>query len=82
MQDEKEIFKEFMNIIKEEVRDWESRHLWTARIFVYGFLLLLVIFVGAVTFAHFNLFHTDVTSARYMLNCGSTYRFGVFAASS
>jgi len=72
MQDEKEDFKEFVKTVKEKVRDWESRHLgtarWLKRIFVYGFLLLLVVLVGAVTFAHFNLFHTDVTSARYMLS--------------
>ena len=68
MQDEKEIFKGFVSTIKEKVRDWESRHQWAARFFVYGFLLLLVVLVGAVTFAHFNLFHTDANSARYMLS--------------
>jgi hypothetical protein len=47
---------------------FESRHLWTARLFVYGFLLLLVILVGTILFTHFNLFHTDVNSARYMLS--------------
>jgi uncharacterized membrane protein len=35
---------------------------------VYVFLLLLVIFVGAILFAKFNLFHTDANSARYMLS--------------
>ena len=30
--------------------------------------LLLVIFVGAILFAKFNLFHTDANSARYMLS--------------
>jgi uncharacterized membrane protein len=42
--------------------------LWAARIFVYGVLLLLIISVGAILFTHFNLFHTDVNSARYMLS--------------
>jgi len=54
------------------VHDWwmrfESKHLWIARFIVYGFLLLLVILVGTILFTHFNLFHTDVTSARYMLS--------------
>jgi hypothetical protein len=71
MQNRKEELTEFVETIKNKVHDWwvsSNRKLWTTRIFVYGFLLLLVIFVGAVTFAHFNLFHTDVTSARYMLS--------------
>ena len=57
--------------IKDKVRNWwvsYDRRLWTARIFVYGVLLLLVVLVGAVIFAHFNLFHTDANSARYMLS--------------
>ena len=71
MQDRKEDFIELVKTIKNKVHDWwvsYNRKLWTTRIFVYGFLLLLVIFVGAVTFAHFNLFHTDANSARYMLS--------------
>ena len=35
---------------------------------MYGGLFLLVIFVGAILFANFNLFHTDANSARYMLS--------------
>jgi hypothetical protein len=35
---------------------------------VYSGLFLLVIFVSAILFTHFNLFHTDVNSARYMLS--------------
>ena len=58
----------FVRTTKERVHDWKSRHLWTARIFVYGSRLLLVVLVGAILFTHFNLFHTDVTSARYMLS--------------
>jgi len=71
MQDKKEHFTELVKTIKNKVHDWwvsYNRKLWTPRIFVYGFLLLVVIFVGAVTFAHFNLFHTDADSARYMLS--------------
>jgi peroxiredoxin len=68
MHDGKENFKEFMKTIKEKVRDWKSMHLWTKRIFVYSGLFLLVISVGAILFAKFNLFHTDADSARYMLS--------------
>ena len=71
MQNRKEELTEFVKTIKNKVHDWwvsYNRKLWTTRIFVYVFLLLLAIFVGAVLFAHFNLFHTDVDSARYMLS--------------
>jgi hypothetical protein len=71
MRDGKEDSVGFVKTIKNKVHDWwlsYDRKLWSARIFVYGGLFLLVISVGAVTFAHFNLFHTDVTSARYMLS--------------
>ena len=71
MQDKKENFTGLVKTIKNKVHDWwvsYNRKLWTARIFVYGFLLLLVIFVGAILFTHFNLFHTDADSARYMLS--------------
>ena len=68
MQNRKEDFIEFLNTIKKELHKWESRHLWASRIFVYSFLLLLVIFVGAIVFAKINLFHTDAHSARYMLS--------------
>ena len=71
MQNRKEELTEFVKTIKNKVHDWwvsYNRKLWTTRIFVYGFLLLLVIFVGAILFAKFNLFHTDAGSARYMLS--------------
>jgi hypothetical protein len=71
MQNRKEDFIELVKTIKEKVHDWwlsYDRKLWTGRIFVYSLLLLLVILVGAVAFTHFNLFHTDVNSARYMLS--------------
>ena len=71
MPEEKEDSVGFVKTIKKEVHDWWvscDRKLWSGRIFVYSLLLLLVIFVGAIVFAKFNLFHTDVTSARYMLS--------------
>ena len=72
MPEEKRTLKQLFVSIRNKVHDWwmsfEYRHLRVARIFVYGFLLLLVILVGAVTFTHFNLFHTDAGSARYMLS--------------
>ena len=71
MQNRKEDFIEFVKTTKNKVHDWwvsYNRKLWTTRIFVYVFLLLLVIFVGAILFAKFNLFHTDANSARYMLS--------------
>jgi len=71
MQDRKEDFIELVKTVKNKVHDWwasYNRKLWTTRIFVYCFLLLLVIFVGAILFAKFNLFHTDADSARYLLS--------------
>jgi uncharacterized membrane protein len=71
MQNRKEDFIEFVKTIKNKVHDWwlsYNRKLWTTHIFVYSGLLLLVIFVGAILFAKFNLFHTDADSARYMLS--------------
>ena len=71
MQNRKEELTEFVKTTKNKVHDWwvsYNRKLWTTRIFVYVFLLLLVIFVGAILFAKFNLFHTDANSARYMLS--------------
>jgi hypothetical protein len=71
MRDGKEDSVGFVKTIKENVHDWwvsYDRKLWSARIFVYGVLLLLIISVGAILFTHFNLFHTDADSARYMLS--------------
>ena len=71
MPEEKEDSVGFVKTIKKEVHDWWvscDRKLWSGRIFVYSLLLLLVIFVGAIVFAKFNLFHTDANSARYMLS--------------
>ena len=54
------------------MHDWwmsfESRHLWTARLIVYSSCLAGVVLVCFILFRNFNLFHTDVTSARYMLS--------------
>ena len=68
MQDGKENSSEFVKTIKKKARDWEFRHPWPARFFEYILLFLLVVFVVAVIFANFNLFHTDADSARYMLS--------------
>jgi uncharacterized membrane protein len=71
MQDEKGGSTWSVKTIKEKMHDWwvsYDRKLWTGRIFVYIGLFLLVIFVGTILFTHFNLFHTDVNSARYMLS--------------
>jgi uncharacterized membrane protein len=71
MQDERGGPTWSVKTIKNKVYVWwisYYRKLWASRIFVYSLLLLLVIFVGAILFAKFNLFHTDVTSARYMLS--------------
>jgi hypothetical protein len=71
MPEEKEDSVGFVKTIKEKVHDWwvsYDRKLWTGRIFVYIGLFLLVIFIGAIVFANFNLFHTDANSARYMLS--------------
>jgi uncharacterized membrane protein len=71
MPDAKENSSWSLKKIKERMRDWwvsYPRKLWTERILVYSFLLFLVIFVGAVLFAKFNLFHTAADSARYMLS--------------
>ena len=54
------------------MHDWwmrfESRHMWIARLFVYSTCLAVVVLVCFSLFHYFNLFHTDVTSARYMLS--------------
>nr|QNO56741.1 hypothetical protein HGIILDEE_00030 [Methanosarcinales archaeon ANME-1 ERB7] len=71
MQDRKEHSIGFVKNIKNTLHDWwmsYDRKLWTACIFVYGSLLLLVVSVGVILFTHFNLFHTEPTSARYMLS--------------
>ena len=47
---------------------FESKHVWTARIIVYSSGLAGVVLVCCILFRYFNLFHTDVTSARYMLS--------------
>jgi len=53
---------------KEKVRDWEYRNLMVARAFEYGILWLLISFVVAFVYLLLNLFHTEPTSARYMLS--------------
>ena len=68
MQDRKEDFKVTLNSIKEKVRDWEYRHLLTARFIEYFFFFGLVLFATLYGFAHLNLIHTEPVSALYMLS--------------
>jgi len=68
----KRTIKQLFVNIWNKVHDWwmsfESRHLWIARLFVYSTCLAVVVLVCFSLFRYFNLFHTDVTSARYMLS--------------
>ena len=72
MQDKKENFTGLVKTIKDKVHDWwlsfESRHLRTARLIVYFTCLAVVVSVCFNLFHYFNLFHTDASSARYMLS--------------
>jgi hypothetical protein len=68
----KRTLKQLFVSIRNNVHDWwmsfESGHLWIARIIVYFTCLAGVVLVCFILFCYFNLFHTDVTSARYMLS--------------
>ena len=68
----KRTIKQLFVNIRNKVHDWwmrfESKHLWTARLIVYSTCLAVVVLVCFSLFCYFNLFHTDVTSARYMLS--------------
>ena len=68
MQNRKEDFKVALKSIKEKARDWEYRHLWTARFIEYFFFFGLVLFATLYGFAHLNLIHTEPVSALYMLS--------------
>ena len=68
MQDEKEGSTLSVKTIKEKVRDWESRHLLAARFLEYSLFVVLFSFAAGLAFTFFDLFHTDVDSARYMLS--------------
>ena len=72
MQDKKEHSTGFVKNIWNKLHDWwmsfESRHLWTARLIVYFTCLAAVVSVCFYLFQYFNLFHTNVNSARYMLS--------------
>nr|QNO48458.1 hypothetical protein DBMLIPLO_00010 [Methanosarcinales archaeon ANME-2c ERB4] len=50
------------------IRDWEFRHPWIARPFWYSALLVAVLGACYCAFNYFDLYHTDVDSARYMLS--------------
>lgn len=72
MQTRKEKFIEFVKSILDAVHDgwvsFEFRHLRIARLIVYILCLAVVVLVCILLFSYFNLFHTDVNSARYMLS--------------
>jgi type IV secretory pathway VirB6-like protein len=72
MQTRKEKFIVFVKSILDAVHDgwvsFEFRHLWIARLIVYILCLVVVVSVCILLFSYFNLFHTDVNSARYMLS--------------
>ena len=72
MQTRKEEFIVFAKTIKNKVHDgwvsFESRHLWIARFFVYFMCLVVLVLIFFYLLPYFNLFHTDVNSARYMLS--------------
>jgi hypothetical protein len=58
----------FVGSLYERIRDWEFRHPWIARPFWYFALLVVVLVVCHGTFNHFELYHTNADSARYMLS--------------
>jgi uncharacterized membrane protein len=64
----KQLFVNIWNNVHEWWMSFESRHLWIARLFVYFTCLAVVLLICFSLFRYFNLFHTDVTSARYMLS--------------
>ena len=72
MQTRKEKFIVFAKTIKNKVHDgwvnYEFRHLRIARLIVYFLCLVVVVSICFYLFLYFNLFHTDVNSARYMLS--------------
>jgi len=72
MQNRKEEPTEFEKTIKNKLHDWwvsfELRHLWAARLIVYFTCLAAVVSVCFYLFRYFNLYHTDASSARYMLS--------------
>jgi hypothetical protein len=68
MQDRKEESAFSVKNIREKVHDWKSQDLWTARLFEYTLLLVLVEIAVAFIFILFNLIPTEATSARYMLS--------------
>jgi len=66
-----DLIEKFMGFVKglcERIRDWEFRHPWIARPFWYFVLLVVVLGFCHGAFNHFELYHTDADSARYMLS--------------
>jgi hypothetical protein len=73
MQTRKEKFIVFAKTIKNKVHDgWVNYEsiirLWIARLIVYFMYLAVVVLVCFLLFNYFNLFHTEVSSARYLLS--------------
>jgi hypothetical protein len=73
MQTIKEKFIEFVKSIPDAVHDgWVNYEfilrLWSARLIVYFTCLVVAVSICFYLFWYFNLFHTDVNSARYMLS--------------
>ncbi|RCV65902.1 putative membrane protein [Methanophagales archaeon] len=72
MQTRKEKLIEFVKSIRDAVHDewvrFEFSHLRIARLIVYSMCLVVVVSICFYLFRYFNLFHTDVNSARYMLS--------------
>ncbi|MCK4734216.1 MAG: hypothetical protein KAT65_17310, partial [Methanophagales archaeon] len=63
----------FAKTIKNKVHDgWVNYEsiirLWIARLIVYFMYLAVVVLVCFLLFNYFNLFHTEVSSARYLLS--------------
>ena len=56
-----------MKTIKEKVRDWGVRY-FLETIILHIWLLFLLTSLCYCIFTYYNLFHTDVDSARYMLS--------------
>ena len=67
MQDRKGDFKEFMKTLKEKVRDWGVRDFLETIILHFSLLFVFTLLCYCI-FTYYNLFHTDVDSARYMLS--------------
>jgi len=64
----KQLFVNIWNNVHDWWMSFESRHMWITRLIVYFTCLAVVFLLCCILFCYFNLFHTDVNSARYMLS--------------